>query len=132
MKAPVAGSGDGGSAATARPGRVDANTWPIGWIVSTCRPSSTQVGPGILLDRDGTMIVDHRYVGSVDRAEFIERAPEATTGFNRTGIPVAVLTNHACDVNHGSRWEPWRKANTTCRDRLRREPTGTNAWRLTS
>ena len=97
-----------------------------------CRPSSTQVGPGILLDRDGTMIVDHRYVGSVDRAEFIERAPEATAGFNRAGIPVAVLTNHACDVNHGSRWEAWRKANTTCRDRLRREPTGTNAWRLTS
>ena len=27
--------------------------------------------PGILLDRDGTIIVDHGYVGSVDRVEFI-------------------------------------------------------------
>ena len=28
--------------------------------------------PGILLDRDGTIIVDHGYVGSVDRVEFID------------------------------------------------------------
>jgi len=51
--------------------------------------------PGILLDRDGTIIVDHGYVGSVDRVEFIEGAPEAIAGFNRVGIPVAVVTNQA-------------------------------------
>jgi D-sedoheptulose 7-phosphate isomerase/D-glycero-D-manno-heptose 1,7-bisphosphate phosphatase len=51
--------------------------------------------PGILLDRDGTIIVDHGYVGSVDRVEFIEGAPEAIASFNRAGIPVAVLTNQA-------------------------------------
>ncbi|HUJ04636.1 MAG TPA: HAD family hydrolase [Streptosporangiaceae bacterium] len=51
--------------------------------------------PGILLDRDGTIIVDHGYVGSVDRVEFIDGAPEAIASFNRARIPVAVLTNQA-------------------------------------
>ena len=51
--------------------------------------------PGILLDRDGTIIVDYGYVGSVDRVEFIEGSPEAIAKFNRAGIPVAVLTNQA-------------------------------------
>src|SRR5215467_10006645 len=49
----------------------------------------------IMLDRDGTIIVDHGYVGSVDRVEFIEGAPEAIASFNRAGIPVAVVTNQA-------------------------------------
>jgi histidinol-phosphate phosphatase family protein len=51
--------------------------------------------PGILLDRDGTIIVDHGYVGSIDRVEFIEGAPEAIASFNRAGTPVAVVTNQA-------------------------------------
>ena len=51
--------------------------------------------PGIFLDRDGTIIVDHGYVGSVDRVDFIDGAPEAIAGFNRAGIPVAVVTNQA-------------------------------------
>lgn len=51
--------------------------------------------PGILLDRDGTIIVDHGYVGSVDRVEFIDRSPAAIAAFNRAGIPVAVVTNQA-------------------------------------
>jgi D-sedoheptulose 7-phosphate isomerase/D-glycero-D-manno-heptose 1,7-bisphosphate phosphatase len=51
--------------------------------------------PGILLDRDGTIIVDHGYVGSVDRVEFIDGAAEAIARFNRAGIPVAVVTNQA-------------------------------------
>lgn len=51
--------------------------------------------PGILLDRDGTIIVDHGYVGSVDRVEFIAGAPEAIARFNRAGVPVAVVTNQA-------------------------------------
>ena len=58
-------------------------------------PPSTHLGPGILLDRDGTIIVDHGYVGSVNRVEFIEGAPEAIARFNRAGIPVAVVTNQA-------------------------------------
>jgi D,D-heptose 1,7-bisphosphate phosphatase len=51
--------------------------------------------PGILLDRDGTIIVDHGYVGSVDRVEFIDGAAEAIASFNRSKIPVAVVTNQA-------------------------------------
>jgi histidinol-phosphate phosphatase family protein len=51
--------------------------------------------PGILLDRDGTIIVDHGYVGSADRVEFIPGAAEAIARFNRAGLPVAVVTNQA-------------------------------------
>jgi histidinol-phosphate phosphatase family protein len=51
--------------------------------------------PGILLDRDGTIIVDHGYVGSVERVEFIDGAAEAIARFNRARIPVAVLSNQA-------------------------------------
>src|SRR5215469_3986549 len=51
--------------------------------------------PGVLLDRDGTIIVDHGYVGSVDRVEFIDGSAAAIAEFNRAGIPVAVVTNQA-------------------------------------
>jgi len=51
--------------------------------------------PGILLDRDGTIIVDHGYVGSVDRVDFIPGSADAIATFNRAGIPVAVLTNQS-------------------------------------
>ena len=50
---------------------------------------------GVLLDRDGTIIVDHGYVGSVDRVEFIPGALEAIREFNAAHVPVAVLTNQA-------------------------------------
>lgn len=51
--------------------------------------------PGILLDRDGTIIVDHGYVGSVDRVDFIPGAAEAIASFNQAGVPVAVVTNQS-------------------------------------
>lgn len=50
---------------------------------------------GVLLDRDGTIIVDHGYVGSVERVEFIDGAIEAIAALNAAGIPVAVVTNQA-------------------------------------
>jgi histidinol-phosphate phosphatase family protein len=50
---------------------------------------------GILLDRDGAIIVDHGYVGSIDRVEMIEGSAEAVAAFNRAGIPVAVITNQS-------------------------------------
>jgi histidinol-phosphate phosphatase family protein len=59
-------------------------------------PGSVGAGrPGILLDRDGTIIVDHGHVGSVDRVEFIAGAPQAIAEFNAADIPVAVVTNQA-------------------------------------
>jgi histidinol-phosphate phosphatase family protein len=57
---------------------------------NTARPR-----PGILLDRDGTIIVDHGHVGSVDRVEFVDGAAAAIASFNRAGIPVAVVTNQS-------------------------------------
>jgi histidinol-phosphate phosphatase family protein len=57
--------------------------------------STPRLRPGILLDRDGTIIVDGGYVGSVDRVEFIDGSPEAIAAFNRAKIPVAVVTNQA-------------------------------------
>jgi histidinol-phosphate phosphatase family protein len=51
--------------------------------------------PGVLLDRDGTIIADTGYVGSVDRVEFLDGAIEAIAALNRAGLPVAVVTNQA-------------------------------------
>ena len=64
-----------------------------GGLVLEARSSCLR--PGILLDRDGTIIVDHGYVGSVDQVEFIEGSAEAIARFNRASIPVAVVTNQA-------------------------------------
>ena len=68
--------------------------------VSLARPGtpegrSSRPRAGILRDRDGTIIVDHGYVGSVDRVEFIDGSPEAIARFNDAGIPIAVVTNQA-------------------------------------
>jgi D,D-heptose 1,7-bisphosphate phosphatase len=72
-------------AAVARDGRA-----------TKARPGDAQrLRPGILLDRDGTIIIDHGYVGSVDRVEFIDGAAEAIARFNQAGLPVAVVTNQA-------------------------------------
>ena len=51
--------------------------------------------PGVLLDRDGTIIADRGYVGTVDRVEFLDGAIEAIAKLNRAEIPVAVATNQA-------------------------------------
>jgi D-sedoheptulose 7-phosphate isomerase/D-glycero-D-manno-heptose 1,7-bisphosphate phosphatase len=66
-----------------------------GYCAAMPEAQNSCLRPGILLDRDGTIIVDHGYVGSVDRVEFIDGAPEAIALFNRVGIPVAVITNQA-------------------------------------
>jgi D,D-heptose 1,7-bisphosphate phosphatase len=60
---------------------------------ATLNASRRHSRPGILLDRDGTIIVDHGFVGSIDRVDFIDGAPEAVASFNQAGIPVAVVTN---------------------------------------
>jgi histidinol-phosphate phosphatase family protein len=71
------------------------NAAPVGLGDPMRTISSPRARPGILLDRDGTIILDHGYVGSTDQVEFIEGASEAIAGFNRAGIPVAVVTNQA-------------------------------------
>ena len=72
--------------------RLGSSVLPDGSPGDTAGPAPS---PGVLLDRDGTIIVDHGYVGSVDRVEFIDGAAEAIAGFNRAGLPVAVVTNQA-------------------------------------
>jgi D,D-heptose 1,7-bisphosphate phosphatase len=74
---------------------MHANPLPANSTRSMCTMRSTRRRSGILLDRDGTIIVDHGYVGSIDRVEFIEGAPEAIARFNRASLPVAVVTNQA-------------------------------------
>jgi len=64
-----------------------------GGLTAAARGSSPR--PGLLLDRDGTIIVDHGYVGSVEQVDFIDGAPEAIAAFNRANVPVAVVTNQA-------------------------------------
>lgn len=64
-----------------------------GQSTSLWRPVRSR--PGVLLDRDGTIIVDHGHVGSVDRVEFIDGAAEGIARFNRAGVPVAVVTNQS-------------------------------------
>jgi histidinol-phosphate phosphatase family protein len=51
--------------------------------------------PGVLLDRDGTIIADTGYVGTVDRVEFLDGAIDAIAALNRAGLPVAVVSNQA-------------------------------------
>jgi histidinol-phosphate phosphatase family protein len=51
--------------------------------------------PGVLLDRDGTIILDHGYVGSVGQVDFIDGAAEAIAKLNRADIPVALVTNQS-------------------------------------
>lgn len=59
------------------------------------RPRGSPARPGILLDRDGTIIVDRGYVGAPEEVELINGAAWAIRQFNREGIPVAVVTNQA-------------------------------------
>jgi D-sedoheptulose 7-phosphate isomerase/D-glycero-D-manno-heptose 1,7-bisphosphate phosphatase len=53
------------------------------------------IRPGVILDRDGTIIEDLGYVGSVDRVVLLEGAAEAIAALNAAGVPVAVATNQA-------------------------------------
>jgi D-sedoheptulose 7-phosphate isomerase/D-glycero-D-manno-heptose 1,7-bisphosphate phosphatase len=51
--------------------------------------------PGVLLDRDGTIIEDTGYVGRTRDVRFLEGAVEAIARLNEAGVPVAVVTNQA-------------------------------------
>src|SRR5271165_812304 len=86
------GAGPGGAV---RPGDALACMLPADRRGPTPTAPVPRSRPGILLDRDGTIIVDHGYVGSVDRVEFIGGAAEAIASFNAAGVPVAVVTNQS-------------------------------------
>lgn len=79
----------------ARPDQEPADTEPGAGSGQARTSAGSRARPGILLDRDGTIIVDHGYVGSIDRVEFVEGAAQAIASFNSAGIPVAVVTNQS-------------------------------------
>jgi len=51
--------------------------------------------PGVILDRDGTIIEERGYVGSVEQVRVLDGAAEAIAALNAAGLPVAVATNQA-------------------------------------
>ena len=95
MKVAPAGLGSEVEGATPYPGQGRRDALPGGNGLSIPAAPASRARPGILLDRDGTIIMDHGYVGTVDRVEFIDGSPEAIATFNHANIPVAVVTNQA-------------------------------------
>ena len=97
-------------------------------VGATGQPCQSGLRPGVLLDRDGTIIVDHGYVGSVDRVEFLDGAPEAIAKLNRAEVPVAVVSNQAgvarglFDIS-----DVERSTTTSPRGSQRSEPTSTDS-----
>jgi D,D-heptose 1,7-bisphosphate phosphatase len=89
------GLGHVGAVAGACLSEVHLNTLTAGHNGPAYAAPSSRPRPGVLLDRDGTIIVDHGYVGSIDRVEFIEGAAAAIARLNQVNVPVAVLTNQA-------------------------------------
>ena len=51
--------------------------------------------PGVIFDRDGVLIVDHGYVGDVDRVEWVPGARRAIRRLNDAGVAVAIATNQS-------------------------------------
>ena len=51
--------------------------------------------PGVLLDRDGVIMVDSGYVGHPDRVILIDGAAAAIARFNQANLPVVVVTNQS-------------------------------------
>ena len=51
--------------------------------------------PALLLDRDGVIHVDHAYVHTPEKTDFIEGIFELVAAANRAGFDVVVITNQA-------------------------------------
>lgn len=52
-------------------------------------------GPALLLDRDGVINIDHGYVGTPDRFEFMEGVFALTRAASDAGFRVVVITNQS-------------------------------------
>jgi len=51
--------------------------------------------PAVFLDRDGTIIRDHHYIGNPGQVELIPGAASAVRRLNDAGLPVVIVTNQS-------------------------------------
>jgi D-glycero-D-manno-heptose 1,7-bisphosphate phosphatase len=51
--------------------------------------------PGVLVDRDGTLIEEVGYLNRVDRVVFFPWTIDAIRALNRAGLPIAVVSNQS-------------------------------------
>ena len=75
----------------------DSGVFPRGTVESSPHGPERTGSPrsGVLLDRDGTIIVDHGYIGSARPGRTHRRRRRGDRRLNRAGVPVAVVTNQA-------------------------------------
>jgi D-sedoheptulose 7-phosphate isomerase/D-glycero-D-manno-heptose 1,7-bisphosphate phosphatase len=90
--------------------------------------TSVPARSGVLLDRDGTIIVDHGYVGSVDRVDLIPGAASAIATLNAAGLPVAVVTNQAGVARGYYRLDDVTAVHRYIDDELAREGAHIDLW----
>ncbi len=84
--------------------------------------------PGVLLDRDGTIIDDRGYVGSVEAVELLDGAAEAIAALNAAQLPVAVVTNQAGVARGFYGIEDVRAVHAHIDELLAREGAHIDAW----
>ncbi len=86
--------------------------------------------PALFLDRDGVLNVDHGYVGSQDRWEWVAGAREAVTAATSRGWHVFIVTNQA-GIARGLYGEPDVNAlQLWVADELRRAGGTLDDWRF--
>ena len=84
--------------------------------------------PAVILDRDGTLIEEARYLDSLDRLKFYPYTVEAVRVLNRAGFAVVVATNQA-GVGRGIVEESFvGKAHAYIADRLAAGGARVDGW----
>jgi D-glycero-D-manno-heptose 1,7-bisphosphate phosphatase len=68
---------------------------PEGVWIEVRRAPAAQPARALFLDRDGTLMVDHGYIGSPDAVELAPGAAELVAAANRAGIAAVVVTNQS-------------------------------------
>lgn len=81
----------------------------------------------VLLDRDGTLNVDHGFVHRVDEWEFTHRAPEAVKRLRDAGYAIALVTNQSGIARGYYTLEDVRRLHDWMRQRLATLPATIDA-----